>query len=265
MVRTKGRLSARVECSGRVRLGSGLKQQEVPMSTSLHKQLRQQIEKRIVNGELRAGDNLPSERSLQAEFDCARSVVRQALQALTRDGWIMPVYPKGYVVIGERIPWISRFEPTRMADGWKVSLGHIGEIEADKEIAATLLVKEGDAVINRSSLLSCKIDGEPWGLGEVYYPEDELTDVGRKLLLTNEELTYDDLELAHARNIVGFIEEITTRLPTKEEAKTLKIKATTPVFEMVRIARTATDKPISFFKFIGRSDRFKLSYAIKND
>lgn len=264
MVRTI--IGRRVSCSGREHIRHGVSSLvRTNCDMSKHSELRKKMESRIKGGSYAVGEQLPSERSLQDEFGFSRSVIRQALGALTRDGWIVPVYPHGYTVIGPRIPWISRLEATRMKDGWSIDMYRVHEITATEEVAEALGVPPGDTVINRSSLLFCKKDKELWGLGEVYYPEDELTDQGRKLLLSKAELTYDDLEIAHKRRIVGFLEEIDTRLPTKEEARRLKVKSNLPLFEMKRLARTSTDKPISYFKFVGRSDRFKLSYAMQND
>ncbi|NNU62855.1 winged helix-turn-helix domain-containing protein [Ochrobactrum soli] len=45
----------------------------------------------IHNGDLKSGDKIPSERELARRYGIARVVVRNALQALSREGLICPV------------------------------------------------------------------------------------------------------------------------------------------------------------------------------
>ena len=99
-----------------------------------HREIREALAERITRRELRPGDRLPAERQLQEDFDCARSVVRQALAALTRDGWIMSTYPRGYVVLGARIPWISRLR-LLSAKPWSVTIDSVGEDRAPPEVS----------------------------------------------------------------------------------------------------------------------------------
>src|SRR3954451_24414687 len=79
------------------------------MYQPLHKTVRTTLAARIAGGELRPGARLPGERDLSSEFSVNRSVIRQALAGLARDGMIVSAYPRGYDVLGPRIPWLSRF------------------------------------------------------------------------------------------------------------------------------------------------------------
>jgi DNA-binding FadR family transcriptional regulator len=76
-----------------------------------HQQLAQNVRAvlaaRIAGGELQPGDRLPAERELSAEFGVTRTVIRQALAGLARDGMIVSAYPRGYDVLAPRIPWLS--------------------------------------------------------------------------------------------------------------------------------------------------------------
>ena len=54
----------------------------------LYEKIVEQIEKRIVDGELNAGDKLPSERELAIQFGVSRTSVREAMKALTLRGLI---------------------------------------------------------------------------------------------------------------------------------------------------------------------------------
>lgn len=54
----------------------------------LYEKIVEQIEKRIVDGELKAGDKLPPERELANQFGVSRTSVREAMKALSLRGLI---------------------------------------------------------------------------------------------------------------------------------------------------------------------------------
>ena len=222
--------------------------------------MREALAGQIARGELRPGDRLPSERLLQIQFECARSVIRQALQALTRDGWVMSIYPKGYLVLGPRIPWISRLRPL-VDEPWKVVIDDARETTADDETAEGLEIDAGAPIIERTSQLQGAESRETWGLGRVAYAAEGLHDAGRATLLQPGEITYDDLEAAVGRRIVGYRERLRSRMPTKSERARLDLPTGTPVLEMWRIARSTTTA-VSAFRFIARPDRFEADYLI---
>ena len=55
-------------------------------SERLYEQIVQQIEQRIITGELKVGDQLPSERELAEQFNVSRTAVREAIKALREMG-----------------------------------------------------------------------------------------------------------------------------------------------------------------------------------
>jgi len=57
-------------------------------SDRLFEQIVDQIEERIINGELRVGDKLPSEAKLSDQFGVSRTAVREAMKVLSLQGYI---------------------------------------------------------------------------------------------------------------------------------------------------------------------------------
>jgi len=226
-----------------------------------HREIREVLAGRIARGELRPGQRLPAERQLQEDFDCARSVVRQALAALTRDGWIMSTYPRGYVVLGARIPWISRLR-LLSDEPWRVEIVSAKEGLAPTGVADDLAVSPDTRVAVRTSRLGPAASEDFWGLGASYYPLEDLKVGSIDALLTLDEITYDDLEAIFGRRIVGYRERIAARRPSTEEARALSVAAEAPVLEVRRVSRTTTTA-ISAFTFVGRSDRFEADYLIQ--
>jgi DNA-binding GntR family transcriptional regulator len=227
----------------------------------LHRQVREAIAGQITSGELAPGDRLPSERDLQERFGCARSVIRQALAWLVRDGWVMPAYPRGYYVVGPRIPWLSRLQ-VLSTDPWQVRLTKIQRTSATKGVAADLEVAQGAEIIERYSRLRSTRTGETWGMGWVSYPAEGLPESRAHELLDANEITYDTLEDAFGRRITSYHERILARRATGTERRVLRLAPDEPVIEVRRVANTAT-APISVFVFVGRSDCFEADYLIQ--
>jgi GntR family transcriptional repressor for pyruvate dehydrogenase complex len=57
-------------------------------STRLYEQLVERIELKVLSGELRPGDRLPSERELAEKFGISRTAVREAVKALQEKGLV---------------------------------------------------------------------------------------------------------------------------------------------------------------------------------
>src|SRR5260221_8104688 len=55
-------------------------------SERLYEKIVEQIEQRILAGELKVGDQLPSERELGDQFQVSRTAVREAVKALREKG-----------------------------------------------------------------------------------------------------------------------------------------------------------------------------------
>src|SRR3954454_13279979 len=139
------------------------------MNDSLHHQLRNALAARINARELVSGDLLPAERQLAKDFGVARSVVRQALAGLARDGLIVSVYPRGYRVLGPRIAWLPRLRPLS-EEPWTVEPIDVAQVAADERDAAALGVPVGVPVVGRPVKLRGPRGAEPWAFALATYP-----------------------------------------------------------------------------------------------
>ncbi len=68
-------------------------------SLKVFEQVAVQIEQRILNGELRSGDRLPTERELAEQFHVSRTAVREALKTLAQKGLVDMRPGRGTMVI----------------------------------------------------------------------------------------------------------------------------------------------------------------------
>jgi GntR family transcriptional regulator len=226
-----------------------------------HREVREAIAARIVSGDLAPGNRLPSERALQEEFSCARSVIRQALAALSRDGWILSSNQRGYTILGPRIPWISRLR-LLSDEPWDLLIDDARQDKAPDDVAETLSIPAGAPVVVRESHTRASESGERWSSGASYYPTDGLSADAIKTLMMPGEMSYDDIEAAYGHRILGNREIIRARTPTAAEARAFAISDRHPLIEVRRTSRT-TGPPVSTFTFVGRSDRFEADYLVQ--
>jgi GntR family transcriptional regulator, transcriptional repressor for pyruvate dehydrogenase complex len=68
-------------------------------SNKVYEQIAAQIEKRILSGELRSGDRLPTERELSEQFRASRTAVREAMKTLAQKGLVDMRPGRGTIVI----------------------------------------------------------------------------------------------------------------------------------------------------------------------
>ena len=230
------------------------------MPETLHKQMRTELAARINAGQLQPGDRLPAERDLADEFGVARSVVRQALAGLARDGLVISVYPRGYRVRGPRIPWMPRLRPLT-GKPWDVEVIDVARAVANPRDAAALAIDVGDPVIVRPFELRDAHSGEPWALALATYPLDGFDGEARALLLGTDFIADDELARVCGRRIVGYHERVGARLPAPAEQTRLRIDDIAAVLVMTRIART-TINPLSKLEVIARPDQFEIDYLI---
>jgi biotin operon repressor len=119
-------------------------------SSLRHREVREAIASRIASGDLAPGDRLPSERDLQEQFSCSRSVIRQALAALARDGWILSSNQRGYTIIGPRISWMSRLR-LLLDEPWDLSIDDVRQDVAPDDVAQALMIPASSLVVVRES------------------------------------------------------------------------------------------------------------------
>jgi len=72
---------------------------ETIQKTKVYEEIAAQIERLILEGKLKPGDKLPSERDLAERFDVSRSAVREAIRVLELRGFVEPRPGEGTVIL----------------------------------------------------------------------------------------------------------------------------------------------------------------------
>lgn len=146
--------------------------------TPIYYRIQESIRRRIIDGEFRAGDRLPSETELARDFRTTRVTVRHALSRLVYDGMILRQTGRG-TFVAERSSIVSRidtlqchsFEQQVALRGKLVSYAAITfkRVEVPPEVALQLSVDEKSKVYRLDRLR--KIDERIVGVEIRYIPQ----------------------------------------------------------------------------------------------
>lgn len=143
-------------------------------SEKLHVQLQNIFIKRIHQREWAPGEQLPGELVLSKEYSVSRSTVRQALDALEREGFVVRHQGKGTFVrlpkLEQRLARFYSFSEEIRAMGYTPSTTVLdfAQISADAALSSRLGLAVGSAVyrIRRLRLAS----GDPFAVETSYIP-----------------------------------------------------------------------------------------------
>lgn len=112
----------------------------------LYEQIVEQIEKRILNGELKPGDKLPPERELSKQFGVSRTAVREAMKALTLKGLIVVHPGRGTFVTDDTSTAVRHSIDLLVRIGNEDNIRHLVEVREilEPEIAALAATRATD-------------------------------------------------------------------------------------------------------------------------
>ncbi|MCT7352480.1 GntR family transcriptional regulator [Streptomyces sp. 15-116A] len=239
-----------------------------------YRQVADALRREIDNGTFPPGSRLPSESELQARFDASRNTVRNGLSLLVGEGLIASSQGLGYEVRSHEVFELnaSRFENLTFpqnGDAYNTNVTNAGRrphqtfrvemLPAPEDIAQRLRVEAGSKTVLR--FCHRYVDDVPWSTQATYYPawlveqSPRLGDPG-----DIEEGTTRYLA-AHGIEQIGYFDEISTRMPTPDEARLLEIGAGVPVLLWTRTGYSV-DRPIRCTITTFRGDLNRMNYEI---
>lgn len=213
--------------------------------TSLYGQIADDLRHKIINGELVAGDQVPTERELREQYQVSAAAARQALATLRAQGLIYSVQGKGSFVaervelfrnVGQRY---SRLHKPNLREsqegGWEAHVSmQYRLVQASEAVAARLRIEPGEMVTEAvyrwttdGAVTEISTQWEPWSL--VKGTSIEKPASGEKSqpdVITR----YDSIGI-HVDEVV---EDIRTRMPTPDEAREMRIPPGVAVFDIQR-------------------------------
>lgn len=229
----------------------------------LYFQLKQLLIQQLQHKQLRPGQQLPTEESLQQEYDISRTTVRQALRELEVEGWITRQAGRGTFVTEIKVregtePFADSlvfFESYGFDMSWKIISAELES--APPHIAERLGIPLGEKIFCMRRLRLA--NKEPIGLNEVYLVSKWVDHVDLSLAETGGSTNY--LKVPDITQCVA--ERTVEALPAShEEARALQINYQDPVLVITRLLRDCDGTPMEHYHGVFRGDRYQ--YNVQN-
>ena len=233
-------------------------------SVALFQQVKDHISRKIQDGSLRAGDRLPSEHELVAQFGMSRMTVNRALRELVEQGRIVRVAGVGSFV-AEQKPQSTLLQIANLASEIRAR-GHdyrcemlvVERVAATLDVATALDVRTGESVFH--SVCVHMEDGLPIQLEDRYVnprvapdylQQDFKQQQPSEYLVRN--VPFDEIE-----HVVDAV------LPTAEQAARLHMEAAQPCLLLTR--RTWTrGVPVTLVRCLHPATRYQLGSRYRSD
>ena len=226
-----------------------------------HQQIAAELRDLIMRGELSPGMQLPSTAQLVERYGAANATIQHALKALKDEGFLDSRVGKG-VYVRDRQPFVidaSAYitpEPGR----FRYQLLNVDNVIPPTDIVEGLRLAPGAPAVVRTRILFH--DEQPVELSASYYPAEIAA----------------ASSLAKAAKIRGgapqaladlgfpqrsFVDRISARPPTVEEAETLDLPDGTPVIRQLRVIYSDNERPVEASVLIKGAHLYELLYRQK--
>ncbi|MFI6496955.1 GntR family transcriptional regulator [Nonomuraea typhae] len=203
-----------------------------------------------------AGEKLPSQPELARRFKLSQTSVARAMEVLRNEGMIRSEFGGGSYVLHRPTVKRVRAIPASFASGSpsgfaaqmrtaglepRTELDVHGPVDAPEIVAAVLGLDDDEQVMVRARRMYA--DDRPVQRATSYVPWRIAQELARDEVDTNPAGLYANLR-AHGHGPVRFYEEIEGRRPTPAEAAFLEIPEADLIFEIVRVAVGADERPV---------------------
>lgn len=232
----------------------------------LYFQIAEKLKRSIEDGTLQPGDRLDNELDLTERLGVSRPTVRQAVQRLVEQGFVVRKRGLGTVVQAPRI--LRSVALTSLYDDLQASHRHpettvlaVEEVEADAEIATALALPPGTPVLFVERIRIA--DGTPLALMHNFLPAGLLGGLGddppEQVLASSglyEILRRHGVHLHAGEQVIG------ARQATAREAKLLEAPRGSTVLTMIRTSCDAAGKPVEHGRHAYLADRYSFQMTL---
>lgn len=230
----------------------------------MYYQIERYIEHLIENRNLKAGDQIPSEREFTDQFHVSRMTVRQAIMNLVNSGLLVRIKGKGtfvsnYNKIEKTLIGLNGFSEDMISRGMKPGSRMLSfrRILPSAKIAERLGLSKSEEVfeIKRTRLA----DDEPMAIETSYLPVHVFPKLTEKKASPS---LYHYIEQECGLLIDHADQSLEAALVTDEEAKILDIQNGSPVLLIERCSFLKNGQPIEQTKSLFRADRYKFMITL---
>lgn len=226
----------------------------------LYYQLYQLLLEKMRSGEWLPGSSISTEKELAEQYDLSRATVRQAIQQLVSDGYLVRRQGLGTFVAKPKL----RHGPQRdfgitgylrahgLRPGWRVLSKE--KVIPPPRAAQALALPQSEPALEIVRLRLA--DDEAIGIHTIFVPFPLAEGVRDEFLTTGESSLYYlqqelDVTLSESHR---YIEAV----PANEiEAKALRVSADTPLLVIHRISIAADGRPVEYLRAAYRGDRLE--------
>ncbi|HHA1349434.1 TPA: GntR family transcriptional regulator [Enterobacter ludwigii] len=230
----------------------------------MYRQIADALREKITAGELKPGDALPTESSLQETFSVSRVTVRQALKLLTEEQIIESIQGSGSYVREERVNYdiyqLTGFYE-KLADrnvDTHSDVKTFEVIKADVKLAETLNIRPDDKVwhVKRVRFIKQK----PVNLEETWMPLAIFADLTWEVM---ENSKYHYIEQIKKMVIDRSEQELVPIVPSQEAIDALALDPAKPILEKVSRGFLKDGRVFEYSRNVFNSDDYKFTLVAK--
>jgi len=211
----------------------------------------------IKSGKWQLDQRIPSEEELCKKYDVSKITVRQAVNNLVSDGYLMKLQGKGTFVVSV-LPIVGLAMKTQLTEEM---FGK--EVKFEKEILFHGLIEPSQDI--RSYLRTtdkiyhflCRrmVNGNPAYLDESFIPYQMLPEIENLDIIHNS--LYSVLQDKAVKKIFRVVQTIEIMQAGGYPAQYLDLDEGVPVLAVHRLLLSSDNTPVGYTRFLGRSDRYK--------
>jgi GntR family transcriptional regulator len=222
----------------------------------LYSRVETVIADKITDGDLKVGDQLPTEDSLIVRFGVSRITVRRAIQNLVSRGLVEIRRGRGTFVAAPKIMQdlteLSGFVEDMHALGRKPTARVIGKevVTAGATVANQLALTRGERVVRIRRVRLA--DGVPLSFDETYLP----LEIGKKIITNNLRLEpiFSLLERKYDVPLIEAEYKLDAVAAESEVAAALRVKQGSPIFRIERTSYSTGSRPVDYERLHYRGD-----------
>ncbi len=217
-----------------------------------HRQIAASLRQRIRAGEWGAGERLPAIPSIAAAYGVAKQTVQRSVDQLRVEGVLITRPGSGTYVRGTKRS-LNRLSRGRygarrgyhadLAARYRQELLEVGHAPAPPEVADAFGVKDGTPMLVRRHLVRTG-EHQPVEVGASWFRPSDADGTSLAQRRAFGRPLYQEAEEEIGRRYAHASDQITARLPSRDEAALLRVRSDTPVLHLLHIAYDEARTPI---------------------
>ncbi len=228
----------------------------------IYKQLKEKVIKKIKEGRWTPGEYLPSESEMERKYSVSRTPIRQCLDELEQEGYIVKKKGKGSMVkstkeVTKGLPDLSSFaedmKKMGLEPGYEVLEIHRSKLPSYAK--AKVDVEDADAILIKRIMLA---DGRPMAIQNSFILSSKCKELETELRTS----------MAHGASLYNFLSKhdieldsaeqyISATIADEKQAKLLNIEPKAPLLRRKRFTYGVKGELIEYVKGDCRADRYE--------